>query len=389
MSDGGKTIGYNRPVGSPVRGPAREMSRFFGVAAAGFFIAMAVFPQSIYSGARRGLNLWAGILVPSMLPFFILAEILMGSGILRTLGRLLQPLMGPLFNLPGAAGLGLALGYTSGFPMGAVISSRLYSENYLDEDEAGRLLAFTNNSSPGFLLTSVAAGMLSAPAAGWLLALCHYGSNLLFGFGLGLYSRGKNSLFRRPFRRSAGSAKPRQDHHATPAVAPAAATPAKTPAGTSQPGAAATMPADSFSRLITVSISTAIQSILSLGGYVLLFSALIQLFEDLGILGRLAGLLQALLPKGLETLGLARALAAGLFEMTLGLNLLSSLALPLRQVLPYCLLLLGWSGFSIQAQVAGLAGSARLPLKYYLLGCFMQPLLSLLLFFLTCSFLSF
>ena len=85
-------------------------------------------------------------------------------------------------------------------------------------------------------------------------------------------------------------------------------------------------------------------------------------------------------------MGLSRALAAGIFEMTLGLNLLTSLSLPLKQVIPYCLLLLGWSGLSVQAQVAGLAGSARLPLKYYAMGCFLQPLLSLLLFGLVCSF---
>lgn len=345
-----------------------DAGRLFGLAAAVFFVAMAIFPQSVYSGARRGLDLWAGILVPSMLPFFILAEILMGSGILRVLGQLLRPLMRPLFNLPGEAGLGLALGYTSGFPMGAVITGRLYGGDYLSADEAGRLLAFTNNSSPGFLLTSLAAGMLATPSAGWLLALCHYGANLFFGFCLGQYSRLRRSTAGRGTANNAAG----RIAESGLAAGGAGSIPAAKPA--------------SFSRLVTSSISSAIQSILSLGGYVLLFSAAIQLFEDLGLLGRLAAGLQPLLPGSLSAVGLSRALAAGIFEMTLGLNLLTSLSLPLKQVIPYCLLLLGWSGLSVQAQVAGLAGSARLPLKYYAMGCFLQPLLSLLLFSLVCSF---
>ena len=350
-----------------------DKSRFFGAAAAAFFLAMALFPQSIYSGARRGLDLWAGILVPSMLPFFILAEILMGSGILQILGRLLQPLMRPLFNLPGAAGLGLALGYTSGFPMGAVITGRLYTEHYLSRDEAARLLAFTNNSSPGFLLTSLAAGMLTCPEAGGLLALCHYGSNLLFGLLLGLYSRfAKNHAM----KTKAGS---RQISLKTTAPAGAFSLSSH---GKAAGSASETNSSASLSRLVTTAISSAIQSILSLGGYVLLFSAGIKLLEDLGLLSWIAALFQFCLPEGLEAVGLSRALAAGLFEMTLGLNLLTSLSLPLQQVFPYCLVLLGWSGFSVQAQVAGLAGSARLPLGYYLWGCFMQPLLSLVLFIL-------
>ena len=353
-----------------------DAGRLFGLAAAVFFVAMAIFPQSVYSGARRGLDLWAGILVPSMLPFFILAEILMGSGILRVLGQLLRPLMRPLFNLPGEAGLGLALGYTSGFPMGAVITGRLYGGDYLSADEAGRLLAFTNNSSPGFLLTSLAAGMLAAPSAGWLLALCHYGANLFFGFCLGQYSRLRRSPAGRQEKGYAGRG---AANNAAGRIAESVLA----------AGGAGSVPAarpTSFSRLVTSSISSAIQSILSLGGYVLLFSAAIQLFEDLGLLGRLAAGLQPLLPGSLSSVGLSRALASGIFEMTLGLNLLTSLSLPLKQVIPYCLLLLGWSGLSVQAQVAGLAGSARLPLKYYAMGCFLQPLLSLLLFGLVCSF---
>lgn len=328
---------------------------------------MALFPGSIYAGARRGLDLWAGILVPAMLPFFILAEILMGSGILRLLGRVLSPVMRPFFNLPGAGGLGIALGYTSGFPMGAVISSRLYEEGFLKRDEAGRLLAFTNNSSPGFLLTSLAAGMLNNPAFGLLFVLCHYGSNLLFGMILGITSRFPT---KRVGKKDGGAAYRAKDTHRQQETGEAEAIRATAPRSDS---------ASSFSKIITESISSAIQSILALGGFVLLFAAALQLLEDLYLLDRLARLFTFFLPAGLYVAPLSKALATGFIELTLGLRQLTALPLAAADMITYCLILLGWSGLSIQAQVMGLAGSARLPLKYYLMGCILQPLLSLIL----------
>lgn len=358
----------------------REHRRYvLGFAAAGFFICMALFPGSIYAGARRGLDLWAGILVPAMLPFFILAEILMASGILRLLGRLLSPVMGPLFNLPGAGGLGIALGYTSGFPMGAVISSRLYQEGFLRRDEAGRLLAFTNNSSPGFLLTSLAAGMLGNPAFGLLFVLCHYGSNLIFGMLLGIASRFpiRKAAKKRGGAAAGGWAKEtgwrQQAEEAKEAAAKEAE--AKAIGDTSRRSDLA----PSFSRIITESISSAIQSILALGGFVLLFAAALQLLEDLYLLERLARLFAFFLPAGLYVAPLSKALATGFIELTLGLRQLTAIPLAAADMVTYCLIILGWSGLSIQAQVMGLAGTARLPLKYYLMGCIVQPLLSLIL----------
>ncbi|MEL7622628.1 MAG: nucleoside recognition domain-containing protein [Clostridiales bacterium] len=347
----------------------REHRRYLlGFAAAGFFICMALFPGSIYAGARRGLDLWAGILVPAMLPFFILAEILMASGILRLLGRLLSPVMGPLFNLPGAGGLGIALGYTSGFPMGAVISSRLYQEGFLRRDEAGRLLAFTNNSSPGFLLTSLAAGMLGNPAFGLLFVLCHYGSNLIFGMILGIASR---FPIRKAAKRGGAAAGDRAKETGWRQQAEEAK-------AAGDPSRRSDL-SPSFSRIITESISSAIQSILALGGFVLLFAAALQLLEDLYLLDRLARLFAFFLPAGLYVAPLSKALATGFIELTLGLRQLTAIPLAAADMVTYCLIILGWSGLSIQAQVMGLAGTARLPLKYYLMGCIVQPLLSLLL----------
>ena len=85
-------------------------------------ILMFLFPQATYDGARYGLETWAFTLVPSLMPFMIAADILIQLGVVNFLGVLLEPLMRPLFRLPGSAGFVVAMGFTSGFPMGALLT---------------------------------------------------------------------------------------------------------------------------------------------------------------------------------------------------------------------------------------------------------------------------
>lgn len=64
---------------------------------------MLLYPQAAYQGACRGLETWSVHLVPSLLPFFIVADLLLSMGFVRFLGVLLEPIMRPLFRLPGEA----------------------------------------------------------------------------------------------------------------------------------------------------------------------------------------------------------------------------------------------------------------------------------------------
>src|SRR5690606_662226 len=123
---------------------------------------------------------------------FIVAELLIKIRFVNFLGILLEPVMRPLFRLPGCSSLVVVMGFTSGFPIGAVLTKKLYDQEMLTLDEAERLLSFTNNASPLFILGAVGIGMFANPAVGYLLAIAHYSSNLLVG--LCWRFRGKPSL---------------------------------------------------------------------------------------------------------------------------------------------------------------------------------------------------
>jgi len=164
-------------------------------------VCMLVFPKEGFTAAQRGLELWWKSVLPALLPFFIVSELLVLLGAMRVLGRWLEPLMRPLFNLPGAAALAVIMGYTSGFPTGAAITAGLRKDGALTRDEGERLLAFTNNAGPFFILIVAGAGMFNSPRAGLFLAALHYGLNLLLGVTLSLFSRKKTAANRLPWRR--------------------------------------------------------------------------------------------------------------------------------------------------------------------------------------------
>ena len=143
------------------------------------------FSDTAVKSALNGLNLWVSAVVPSLFPFFVASELISASGLAYLAGILLEPVMRPVFNVPGCSSLALALGMISGYPVGAKITSDLRKNNALTKTEAERLLAFTNNSGPIFITGAVGTGMLGSPSIGLFLLACH----LLAGITVGLVFR--------------------------------------------------------------------------------------------------------------------------------------------------------------------------------------------------------
>ena len=89
---------------------------------------------------------------------FILSELLIGFGIVKFVGLLLEPFMRPIFRVPGVGGFVLAMGMASGNPAGAKLTARLRQDKQISRVEAERLVSFTNSSNPLFIFAAVAVG---------------------------------------------------------------------------------------------------------------------------------------------------------------------------------------------------------------------------------------
>src|SRR5690625_950305 len=83
------------------------------------------YPEPALHAALNGIAIWWEVLFPALLPFLVLAEIMLGFGVVHFIGTLLDPFMRPLFRVPGTGGFVMAMGFASGYPMAAKLVSQL------------------------------------------------------------------------------------------------------------------------------------------------------------------------------------------------------------------------------------------------------------------------
>ena len=115
------------------------------------FVLMVCFPTAASLGASQGLLLWFQVLIPSLLPFFLLSGFLIRSGLITNIGTALQPLLGRCFHTSPEGAACVLIGFLCGYPLGARTAADLYGRQKISRQEATYLLCLTNNISPGFL----------------------------------------------------------------------------------------------------------------------------------------------------------------------------------------------------------------------------------------------
>ncbi|HZG78263.1 MAG TPA: nucleoside recognition domain-containing protein, partial [Paenibacillus sp.] len=69
-----------------------------------------LFPRESVDAGLTGVAIWWDVLFPSLFPFFVVSELMLGFGIVHFFGTLLDPMMRPLFRLPGPGGFVMAMG---------------------------------------------------------------------------------------------------------------------------------------------------------------------------------------------------------------------------------------------------------------------------------------
>ncbi|MDR1631026.1 MAG: hypothetical protein LBS36_12575 [Oscillospiraceae bacterium] len=148
--------------------------------------ALLTMPEAVTAGAKKGLSICAGVLIPSLFPFLALSGFLSSPAIAGMLGRAMRPVTRTLFGLPGECGIVILLSAVGGFPVGARMTAKLFAEGRIAQKEAHRLLSFCVNAGPAFLMTAVGAVMLGSRRAGFVLFAATTVSMLLLGMVQGI-----------------------------------------------------------------------------------------------------------------------------------------------------------------------------------------------------------
>lgn len=317
-------------------------------------VATVSFPKDAFESAMSGLQLWWNIVFPALLPFFILSEILMGLGAVHFIGVILEPLMRPLFNVPGAGAFAMSMGLASGYPMDAVITARFRQNRLCTAIEAERLLSFTNTADPLFMFGAVAVGMFGRPDLGAVIALAHYISSVLVGIIFRFHGRSKpnttensstdlTSIPRRAFR---AMIKARQEDGR--------------PIG----------------QLLGDSVKNSMNTILLIGGFIILFSVFLRILSITGLTASFSHLFTGILDLIGFSTSLAPALVSGLFEIDIGTMAASQADAPLTEKVAVASAIIAWSGLSVHGQVASIVIESGIRMRPYIFGRFLHAILA-------------
>ncbi len=316
---------------------------------AGCMLLLLIHPEASLSAALRGLTVWWDVLFPSLFPFFVISEIMLGFGVVHLFGTLLDPLMRPLFGIPGSGGFVAAMGYVSGYPVGAKLTAKLREQNLISRIEGERLVAFTTSSDPIFLLGAVSVGFFHDASLGLILALSHYGAGLLVGLLMSFHGR-REEVISTPDSTVPGQQTPTIQSGPRLRTALISMAEARRKDGRS------------LGELMKSAIQSSLQLIIVVGGLVVFFNVLMELLARAGIMSYLFRFMSQLLSLGGFPPELAGALGNGFFEVTLGARSAGEAAasLPLHFKVATAAFILSWGGLSVHAQVASILNGTGL-----------------------------
>lgn len=345
------------------------------------FIAslMAVYPTETLHSSLRGLTIWWEVLFPALFPFFVISELLLGFGIVHFFGKLLDPLMRPLFRLPGIGGFVVAMGYISGYPVGARMTAQLWAQKLITRAEGERLVAFTTTSDPIFLIGAVSVGFFDNVAVAPILAASHYGGGLLVGFIMRFHDfydlTKKTEVSGNAAKTAAIANKPLPIPRSRIVIALKSMHEARLLDGRG------------MGKLLQDSIQSALKLMIVVGGLVVFFSVVMEMLTQTGLVAKLAEALRLWFHWIGLPVPLADASIFGLFEVTLGAKAAGEAGIGIMHQTAIASWVLSWGGLSVHAQIASLLSRTDLRYKPFMLARMLHGLIAMALVYMLWSWL--
>ncbi len=294
-----------------------------------------LYPENCLNGARYGLNLWFTIVLPSLLPFMVASFILLETGIIKLISFLLSPFTRVLFSAPGESAYVFFAAAFSGYPVGAKLAGELYEKGQVSEAEAQAIVRFTSVTGPVFIAGAVSAGMLGIPETAVYLLAAHYLSAFLTGVFFGLFKRNdapkKHISFKEAFiqfKYDIRNCKP-------------------------------------LGELLSESIEKAIMTLLRIGGFIIVFSVVMEMLSVSGVMDAAAWIYSPISNLTGFTSEGAKAILIGGIELTNGCSAAASLNIDIVKKLSIISSILAFGGLCVHMQTKSVCLSSGLTLKYF------------------------
>ena len=228
------------------------------------------------------------------------------------------------------------MGIISGYPVGAKIAANFRRDNICSKEECERLLSFTNNSGPLFIIGTVGIIMFGNTTIGILLFITH----LLASITVGIIFRFWKSNTKTHNTVLHTNKKNFKDINLY-----------------------------NLGEVISESISSSISTILIIGGFIIVFSTVISIFNASGIT-KFAVLTLSPIFKVLNIdVSFINGLFTGFFEITNGISIISNIHVKNISInIILVAFLLGFGGISVMLQVLSIISKTDLSPKAYIIG---------------------
>ena len=291
----------------------------------GFFVIMLIFPRQTFEGASNGLLLWFQIILPTLLPFIILSNLLIHTNAVSYITTIIKPLVQRLFCVSDYGCYAVFVGFLCGYPMGAKVVADLIQTNKISKNEGQYLLSFCNNTSPMFIISFIVMQNFKNESLllGTLVIL--YLAPTLCSFLFRRFYRINKRSFIETFSSKEGFL---FDFH-----------------------------------LFDTCIMNGFETITKVGGYIILFSILFALSKQFPLIWFLPTL-----------------------EISCGITYITSLGIPLDILFPYALSLTTFGGFCAIAQTNSMIQESKLSILPYIIQKLITTMVTSLLAFVYIQF---
>ena len=299
-------------------------------------LLLIIFPQYSISAFYDGLRIWATKVLPALLPFFILTKLLSYTNFITNLGKFISPLTRKLYNVGGVSGYIYIMSIISGYPVGAKLTSDLYLNGTINENQAKTITAFTSTSGPLFIIGTVAIGMFNNSTIGFIILFCHIIGAIING----LFYKMKKSELVYSFSQ-------------------------KTP-----------------ENFLNESMNSSIISIMAVGGFIAMFYMFLTILIQINIFEPIFHLIELI---GINS-EISRSIFCGLIEVTTGCLQLSKTSLNFEGICLISTFLISFGGLSIHAQAYCFLKNFNMSYGLFFLQKLTQAVVSTLLCFLIMFF---
>ena len=304
-----------------------------------FFIFIFVYNIKLStSSVILGCKLWFNSIFPTLFPFLIICNLLISFDGIKLFSKLIGPLLCKPLNLSKNCSFALVASFLCGYPLGAKYSSDLYNQKYIRKKEYINLLNIASNCSPLFIIGTIGSSLLGNIKAGYFLLLGNYISIIIMGFILKSKEKDQNHIefIEKDSNKNFGDA-------------------------------------------LKDSISSALSTTLSVGGFIILFCVIINIIKNNAYISIIFYQIEDFFNISKDLL---YSLFLGCIEITNGCDIISKLNIDYSLKLSLISFLCSFSGLSIIAQTTSFTSKHKISVLRYSLLKFVQGVISFIITFL-------